>query len=591
MFVLEAFALSGLLYAGGKALARRRHPPAQRIDALGQAAPLVAAEAAAPAEAGARRKVGRALRVSSVSLALAAAGAVWRLPLLSVASLPAALWVFAPAYGGAWRALRARRVDIHVLDATRMAVCAAMGYTVVAALNALLYAMSQKMFLRAEEDFRATLDDSLGAEQKDIWVYREGAEISIPRERIGPGDIVTLSVGDAAPSSGRVLEGRARVRARLTGAGDREIARGARLAAGSRVVSGKLQLLLEHAPEPPDAARAQLESAVAGDTVFRKLGERNGARMAPWMLAAFALTTPLMGVNRAAAFLTTSFGAQMSRLSPYTARHILGLGVRHGILLRQPRALESALLVNAVIFDARVLSVPAAETVAGTAIRALRKRAWPAAQAPARRFAIHVMAEDEATGQAWAEKLGLDDYFVARSDGEKAEIVQNLQLGGRWVCYVGSGEDDEATMRTALLSVLHRPGGAADELPAQVALAGEDLSALPGLFELAGWFAPREAYNLAFPIGMDLLDISTTVFLHFGLVYSVLMSYFGLFAGAAQARPPKAQLVAAPPEALPALPASLQDDARTVSDRTPMANEKFSSRGRRAGTNNHPSAQ
>lgn len=561
--ILEAFALGGLVYAGGKALARRMHPLARRVEASGKTVPLASAEIDATEEPAEGRKIRRDMRISTVSLGLAAAGAVWRLPILSVASLPAALWVFAPAYREAWRALRARQVNVHVLDATRIAVCAAMGYTVVAALNAWLYAASQRMFLRAEEDFRATLDESLGGEPDSAWVYRDGAEISLSMESVGPGDIVSLSVGDIAPASGTVLDGRARVRARLAQDSSAEIGRGAHLTAGSRVIAGKLRLLLDRSPAPSDAARAELERSVMGETVFRRLGERNGARMAPWMLAAFALTTPSMGVNRAAAFLTTGFGAQMSRLSPYTARQILGLAIRQGILTRDLRALESALLTNAVVFDARVLRPPAVRATAAETVRGLRRRAWPAAQAPARRFAVHVLAEDEATGRELAETLGLDDHFVARDDSERAAILQNLQLGGRWICYVGTGEDDAAAMRVALLPVAHRPGAATDDSPAQALLAGEDLSGLPGLFELAAWFAPREAYNLAFPIAMDVLDISTTVFLHFGLAYSVLMSYFGLFSGAAQARLPRPKLVAAPtPDELPALPAGHEAEAR-----------------------------
>ena len=40
------------------------------------------------------------------------------------------------------------------------------------------------------------------------------------------------------------------------------------------------------------------------------------------------------------------------------------------------------------------------------------------------------------------------------------------------------------------------------------------------------------------PIGFDLLDITTTLFVHLGLFYSVLFNYAGLLLSAANARMP-----------------------------------------------------
>jgi hypothetical protein len=40
------------------------------------------------------------------------------------------------------------------------------------------------------------------------------------------------------------------------------------------------------------------------------------------------------------------------------------------------------------------------------------------------------------------------------------------------------------------------------------------------------------------PIGLDLVDIATTLFIHLGLVYSLLFNYAGLLLGAANARLP-----------------------------------------------------
>ena len=46
-------------------------------------------------------------------------------------------------------------------------------------------------------------------------------------------------------------------------------------------------------------------------------------------------------------------------------------------------------------------------------------------------------------------------------------------------------------------------------------------------FELADEFNAKQRFNLAWPFLMDVVDIFTTVFVHFGLTYSVLFAYTG----------------------------------------------------------------
>ncbi|MEZ4557000.1 MAG: hypothetical protein R2854_11240 [Caldilineaceae bacterium] len=63
-----------------------------------------------------------------------------------------------------------------------------------------------------------------------------------------------------------------------------------------------------------------------------------------------------------------------------------------------------------------------------------------------------------------------------------------------------------------------------------------DLERLPALFDLAAQFTAKQGFNLAWPLAMDLLDIGTTVFIHFGLIYSISFSYAGLLASTVNSR-------------------------------------------------------
>jgi cation transport ATPase len=528
--LLELMALGGLWCAGRKWQAAR----AQQGDAPALAVP---AQPQAPER--------RQTRLATAALGLAVGGAGLGTPWLGLASLPLVLWVSAPLYGGAWRGLRQRQAAPELLDAARVTLCVALGYSVVAALDAWLQSVGRGQLAKAERRFHAALQETVGASAATAWVWRDGCEVETPAAQLAPGMVVVLRPGDVAPAAGRVAGGAARARPRLSQAPAQEVGSGAPLAAGWLVTEGQLHLRLEQAPPSGADIRAELEQAVLAETLIQRLGERNGEKMAPWMLGAFALSVPLLGVSRAGVFLTTRFGAQMGRLGPHTTRRALDQGARHGIFIRDPRAFELAPLVNLVIIEASVLRPEPARRHAAELIGALRRR-WPAAAGLSRRFAVHVLAETEAEGRALAEALGFDDYLVEPSALARARLVRDLQMAGRHVCYVGRGDTprDAAALGAALLGVAHCPDGVAGESAAKAVLSDPELRGLAGLFELAAAFAARQGGNLFTQYGVDLLDISTTVFLNFGLLYSVLLSHAGLLASAAGSGYPRPRSVA-----------------------------------------------
>lgn len=541
MPILETIALGGLLLAGGRTLLRLRTPPGPVYEPRPERSPAPPPEPERRALALDRSH--RDLGLSGAALGLAVAGAAWRLPLFGLASLVPVLLVFRPTFGEALASLRQRRVDIHVLDAVRLSVCTVMGYTIIAGLNALLHAWSQRLLLRSEAALSETLKSALGAPAAaGSWLDCEGAEVLIPAADIRPGQVLRLRAGDVVAAAGEVQAGRARLRPDWTDPAPLEIGPGDRLAAGRRLQAGAIALRVTAAAPPATGTPNRLEAAASGPTPIRWVGERCGAAMAPWMLGAFALSLPVMGVSRAASFLTTSFGAQMSRLGPYNARQFIGLAAEAGILIREPRALELANLVNTIIFDAEVLADPGQwEALAGL-VHALRQRRWPAAEAIGLPFTVFVMTDDEARGAELADALGLDGYFAASGEAGAA-LIESLQANGRLVCHVGRGR---RARPSALLSCAAGTILEAETSAAQVFLLERSLRGLLGLFELAPVFAAKQKFNLTTPITADLIDISTTIFLHCGLIYSLLFSYSGYFLGLAGSRPPRRVTVAQP---------------------------------------------
>jgi hypothetical protein len=283
-----------------------------------------------------------------------------------------------------------------------------------------------------------------------------------------------------------------------------------------------------------DEYHADLQEALLAASLAQQRGERQGEQTAPWMLAAFVVTLPMMGVNRAAAFLTTTFGAHLRKLGPYTSQELSLQALRQGILITQAGSLEQSMQVDTLVFSERLFHDPAMRSQAVDVMHALRQRyvqdKTPASQPLSLQA---VLVDDDILQPQWLENLGLDSCITASKGQALADVLLQLQVQGRTVCYVDTGISYGAAGQAVSLTFAPHPlidGGTA---PPDIILFGNGLRQLPQVFDLAASFKAKQYFNLAAPIGVDLVDISTTLFLDFGLIYSVLFTYTGLMLGMA----------------------------------------------------------
>jgi len=564
--LVGALVIGGTLYAGAKVVqqinTKVRLPWPRQWFALrrGVTTTVLEEQPSSPA----LRQANQLLVISSASLGLTTASVILMQPMLSLASVPLMLYTFAPTFQSAWQnAVKERRITNPVLDATRIVVCVVMRYDAIAAFNAVLQAVSQKIFAQSEVDFQRQLYAIFGQDQAAVWSYIQGAELQTTPAVLTVGEVLALSAGDTVPATGLVLYGTAWLDQRIA-TGDVEPVQksaGEQVVPASTVISGQLYVQVEQLPPPavPAAIRTTLLQTVMRKSWTQQVGEASAARMAPRMLLAFGIALPLLGANQAAAFLTTGFGAHLRTLGPYIARNFLIPAAQLGILIKDVRALEKANLVNTLLFDARVLSDPAVRAQAKTLIHTLRQRPWLMHGVTPHHFAAHLLVEngeDEMARELVAE-LGLDDYFAESLTVARATLVEQLQQGGRFICYVGLGNDDNLVMEKATVAIAHRNLTTLATNAAQVVLLDKDLGQLGRFFDLAAAFMIKQSFNLITPIGLDLVDIATTLLIHFGLVYSMIFNYAGLFLGAAQSRLPSPRRKPTPEAGdltLPALP-------------------------------------
>lgn len=500
----------------------------------------------------------RAVMASSLSLLLTIGGFVLT-PIFMWASVPVALAVFAPTVRDAWRTIqRERRITTPVLDTTRLALCIIMGYYFALALDTWLRALTQRLFLRTEIELSDLLDQHFVDTPASVWAFRSGAEVQTALNELAVGDIISIYEGELIPADGIILYGTASIDEQLITGGTQVASKstGDKVFASTVVTSGLLYIqvttLIDQAGT--DGVRQRIEAMINAGSYITDAGKRSGRTMAPAMGITFALLLPFWDANRAAGFLTTSFGSQMTNLGPYTLRNFATLALQQRILIYDGRALESLNLVNTIVIEAGILADKEMRENAFEAVAALRRRRWPLQEVTPHRFAVYLLSErDELATKTLAAQIGADDYFVMASPSERAELLERLQIGGRLLCYVGSGREDADVMAKALATVIIPAAGefatreqfTSQEVmsllkttQAQVVLLEKDLKHLDQLFALVTQFGLNQGANIAWPLVMDLVDITTTVFIHFGLTYSVLFSYSGLLVSALLTRLP-----------------------------------------------------
>lgn len=525
MLVLEILALGGLSYVGTRVARHRKNKVAlQTKDTLSGEEKVISPPvtvAVSPA------RVKRDLRLSGVALGLASSGMLLGAPLLGIMSLPGLVSVSLPTFRSALHGLRRGQIETDAHTSVRLLFCMVTGLYSLAALDLTLRMAVRRRVLKAEEDFNNRLAVILGQRSETVWVSHDGAELEVPLHQVGNGTTIILNPGDTLPCSGIVVKGKGRIRALLDTKGSGEIVEvDDAIQAGHVVIDGNLEVNLQHLPVVLPNMRQELERATAGKTELAKLGVECGTRLAPWMMGAFLVGLPLIGFNRSAVFLTTRLGKQMDELGPHTSRQVIMAGLEHGLFIRDLPAFERANTVDAIVFDATLLNQPAAKAVIHPLLTSLRNRQWPRplTMGMARPLALYVVAEDDETGQALRDTFGFDDYFNEPFDWGRIRLIKSLQQAGRQVCHVGLPGKSDLVLKEAALSVVWCPDGLPAPSSATILLGREHLRDLPILFDLARAFVIRQGSNLLTPLGVDLLDVSTSLFFNYGLFYSVLLS-------------------------------------------------------------------
>lgn len=517
--ITKMFALSALLLAGGLAYTgsisyrrlnsprpwrwRHRRSHIQRIAELPQGQ---------VARVQRLTRANHTVTLSSISLGITVTGLFLK-PVLMLISVPAALFIFAPTLQDAWQTLRREhRITPSVLDATRVTLCIVMGFYFALALDTWLRALAQRLFTRSDAELQELLDRLFVQRPQTVWCFRAGVEVQTPLAELAVGEIVSIEAGELIPVDGFILYGAAWINEQLITGYAKALRKtsGDQVFASTVVQSGRIYVQVTAIGDHlgTDVVRERVEHMISSGTYLTQAGVQSGRLMAPQMWAIFALLLPFWEANRAAGFLTTSFGSQMERLGPFVLQNFATVALQQKILVCDGRVLESLNLVNTIIIEAAIMADESLRKQAVETIAQLRRRQWPIQSIMPHRFAVYLLADgDEATTKVWADTLEVDDYFIEPLVAGRAELLHRLQISGRFICYVGSGAEAATVTENALVTVAipsaktSSPGGqsptqgAAQRFAsssAQVLLIEKDFQRLEELFSLSTHFGASQ---------------------------------------------------------------------------------------------------
>ncbi|MDM8560590.1 heavy metal translocating P-type ATPase [Thiotrichales bacterium HSG14] len=135
--------------------------------------------------------------------------------------------------------------------------------------------------------------------------------------------------------------------------------------------------------------------------------------------------------------------------------------------------------------------------------------------------------------QKLAKELGMDNYFYEMLPQDKASLVEQFQKKGHRVCFVGDGINDTIAMKKANVSISLRGASSIATDTAQVVLMDGSLSRLCDVFDLSKKLNTNLKYSLLFWAGYGITNVTSTVFLHFGVtkLMSIYAVVFGLGVG------------------------------------------------------------
>ncbi|MCD2516385.1 heavy metal translocating P-type ATPase [Massilia sp. G4R7] len=292
---------------------------------------------------------------------------------------PVQFWLGARFYHAGWKALRAGSGNMDLLVALGTSAAWALSvylllqphghgaphlYFESSAVVITLVLLGKWLEGRAKGRTVAAIRALQALKSEDALVRREGADVRIALAELRVGDLMVLRPGERAPADGVVEEGRSHLDESLLTGESLPVAK----APGDRVAGGAVNadgLLLVRATAVGAATMLEniirlVEDAQAAKAPIQRLADRVSSVFVPVVLLIALITLLGWGfangdweaaLLNAVAVLVIACPCALGLATPTAIMVGTGAAARHGILIKDAVALETAHAVSVVVFD------------------------------------------------------------------------------------------------------------------------------------------------------------------------------------------------------------------------------------------------
>ena len=189
----------------------------------------------------------------------------------------------------------------------------------------------------------------------------DSTDVEVPIEDLNPNDVILVSTGEQIPTDGRVLQGRGLVDERMV-RGLEGLSRkqpGDEVVAGSTLQLGELHIeVLRHGSQTQVATLGRVTLAATttahGSRTPTLRGETFAEQTVAPTMAIAGLGLLLGDVSTAGAILRPDYATGPGVAFPLETLQAIALCLRHGIVIREPEAIERLATVDLLILDHHV---------------------------------------------------------------------------------------------------------------------------------------------------------------------------------------------------------------------------------------------
>jgi Cu2+-exporting ATPase len=290
-------------------------------------------------------------------------------------SLPVVLYSARIFFDGAWRALRARTLDMMVLVA--VAVGAGWGYSVVITLTGggeVFYEAASVLTafvllghwfeMRARGGANDAIRTLLELAPPRALVVRDGQPVEVPTAEVVPGDLLLIRPGAKVPVDGVVEDGESEVDESMVTGESLPVHKTTASAVIGASVNTSGTLRVRATKVGADTALAQIVALVQEAQNSKAPGQRladraafwlvlvalmgGGLTLAVWLLAGASFATAILF---AITVVVITCPDALGLATPTAIMVGTGLGAQRGVLFKNATALETAARVDTVVMD------------------------------------------------------------------------------------------------------------------------------------------------------------------------------------------------------------------------------------------------